>query len=452
MSDEINTQVLVVGAGPAGLATAITLGAYGIETLVVERRRSGSTLPRANTLSTGTMELLRRWGLEREVRERAPELEVRPLSVATLAGAGAGQPVDAGFPTRQQARLVSPTSPASLGQDELEPILEARARSLPSVRIARGVELLGLDQRDGLVATLGGHRRARARYVVGADGMHSRVREALGIDAEGPGQLEERLVIHFRAPLWELVGEHRYAIYFLTSEPEGRSVLPAGSPDRWVYAQTWDSAVADPVTEAQARALVRAAAGAPGLPVRDVTVGVTSYGVGLADRFREGDAFLIGDAAHRVTPRGATGLNTAIRDGFDLGWKLAWVLRGWSGAALLDSYERERRPIAEFNTGRSMRPDGSLLGTSTGLHADIGGRIPHVWVSGRTSTLDLLGPGLTLFAGPDWDGDAHHRESGPPIRVERLDELSARGLGLGPSGWLLARPDGHPVTLRNAAV
>jgi hypothetical protein len=73
-------------------------------------------------------------------------------------------------------------------------------------------------------------------------------------------------------------------------------------------------------------------------------------------------------------------------------------------------------------------------------------------VDGRTSTLDLLGPGLTLFAGPDWDGDAHHRESGPPVRVERLDELSARGLGLGPSGWLLARPDGHPVTLRNAAV
>ena len=211
-------------------------------------------------------------------------------------------------------------------------------------------------------------------------------------------------MIHFRAPLWELVGAHRYAIYFLTSEPEGRSVLPAGRPDRWVYARTWDSAVADAgaITTAQARDWIREAAGAPGLPVRDVTVGVTSYGVGLAERFREGDAFLIGDAAHRVTPRGATGLNTAIRDGFDLGWKLAWVLRGWAGASLLDSYERERRPIAEFNTGRSMRSDGSLLGAASGLNADIGGRIPHVWVARHRSTLDLLGPGLTLFAGPDW--------------------------------------------------
>ena len=68
------------------------------------------------------------------------------------------------------------------------------------------------------------------------------------------------------------------------------------------------------------------------------------------------------------------------------------------------------------------------------------------------STLDLLGPGLTLFAGPDWAGPADDRESSPPVRVERLDELSARALGLGPSGWLLARPDGHPVTLRNAGV
>src|SRR4051794_24727303 len=103
MSDE---TVLIVGAGPGGLATAITLGSYGIATLVAERRRSRSPLPRANTLSTGTMELLRRWGLEPQVRERAPDLEMQPLVVATLAAAGAGHAVEAGFPTREQASLV----------------------------------------------------------------------------------------------------------------------------------------------------------------------------------------------------------------------------------------------------------------------------------------------------------------------------------------------------------
>ena len=105
-----------------------------------------------------------------------------------------------------------------------------------------------------------------------------------------------------------------------------------------------------------------------------------AFGVGLAERFREGDVFLVGDAAHRVTPRGGTGLNTAIRDGFDIGWKLAWVLRGWAGERLLESYERERRPVAEFNTQRSARADGSILSTAVGLNADIGGRIAHVWV------------------------------------------------------------------------
>jgi hypothetical protein len=178
-----------------------------------------------------------------------------------------------------------------------------------------------------------------------------------------------------------------------------------------------------------------------------------SFGVGLAERFRAGSAFLIGDAAHRVTPRGGTGLNTALRDGFDIGWKLAWVLRGWADERLLESYERERRPVAEFNTERSTRADGSLLGTGFGLAADIGGRIPHVWVArdgGHVSTLDLLGDGLTLLAGPEWAGSEQRAGAwSPPVTVERLDAISARVLGLSAAGSLLTTPDGHPVALWN---
>jgi putative polyketide hydroxylase len=155
-----------------------------------------------------------------------------------------------------------------------------------------------------------------------------------------------------------------------------------------------------------------------------------------------------------VTPRGGTGLNTAIRDGFDIGWKLAWVLRGWARERLLESYERERRPVAKFNTERSSRADGSILGTALGLNADIGGRIAHVWVprnGGLVSTLDLLGEGLTLFVGPDWDDAIPSDQAGsPPITVERLDAIAARGLGLAATtGSLLARPDGFPVALWN---
>jgi putative polyketide hydroxylase len=279
------------------------------------------------------MELLRRWGLEQAAWERSTDVEWKAWACETLAAADQGEAVEVGLPTREQAALVSPTSPACLAQ------------------------VLGMP---------------------------------------------------------------------------------------------WDSS-AVPSSE-QLKRWIRAAAGAPDLPVEIERPMPVTFGVGLAERFRDGNAFLIGDAAHRVTPRGGTGLNTAIRDGFDVGWKLGWVLRGWADERLLESYEAERRPVAEYNTERSTRPNGSILGTGFGVDADIGGRIAHVWVphdSGPVSTLDLLGDGLTLFVGPTWDGDAVRiaDSASPPLTVERLDAISARGLGLMSADALLTQPDGHPIAL-----
>ena len=453
-------DVVVVGSGPGGLASAITLGSYGVETLIVDRRRSASTLPRATVASTATMELLRRWDLEETARERAIEVEWQAWACETLAAADLGEAIEVGLPTREQAALVSPSSPACLAQDELEPLLERHLGSLPTVRLERDTELTSLDQtRGGCLLTLGRpgepHRQVRTRYVIGADGLRSRVRKEVGISVNASEGLARRLAVIFRAPLWELLGDRRYGIYFITGASEDASLLPVGKPDRWMFAMSWDGTAADAeaVSPEQVTEWLRGAAGNPDLPVEIERTMPVGFGVGLADRFREGNTFLIGDAAHRVTPRGGTGLNTAIRDGFDLGWKLAWVLRGWAGDGLLDSYERERRPVAEFNADRSSRPDGSILGTSFGLNADIGGRIPHVWVArdaGLVSTLDLLGDGLTQFAWPDWSGAEPRDPAGsPPIAVERLDAIAARGLGLSPAGSLLARPDGQAVLYRN---
>ena len=418
-------DVAIIGAGPAGLAAAATLGSYGVSTLVVDRRSSASRLPKATVASTGTMELLRRLGLEDAAWERSIDVEWQAWECTTLAEAAAGSTVEVGLPTRAQAALLSPTRPALIPQDELEPLLEEHVRSLPSVRIERGVEIASLEQID-------------ARYVIGADGIRSVVRRELGIGIDDPGTLAERVAVLFRAPLWDLVGEHRYGIYFLDGE---RSLIPAGKPDRWIFAG------------GQTEGSIREAAGVPDLPVELERVMPVSFGVGLAERFREGNAFLIGDAAHRVTPRGGTGMNTAIRDGFDLGCKLAWVLRGWAGDDLLDSYERERRPVAEFNTERSSRPDGSLLGTAFGLAADIGGRTPHVWVprgDRLVSTLDLLCPGLTLFTGSSSTNNLPPADDfSAPLTIEVLDPISARAIGLAPGGSLLARPDGRPLMLDN---
>jgi putative polyketide hydroxylase len=282
--------------------------------------------------------------------------------------------------------------------------------------------------------------------VIAADGVRSTVRDALGIGTSGPGDLATSMAVRFRAPLWDVVGEHRHVIYFL---PGNRAALPVGHGDRWLYARPWDpqrERLGDLSRDDLTRE-VRLAAGVPDLKPRIEGASTADYGVALADRFRERSTFLVGDAAHRLTPRGATGMNTAIRDAHDLGWKLSWVLRGWAGDALLDTYETERRPVAEHNAARSADPNGSIRGTTDELRADLGGRIAHTWLpgeSGRTSTLDLLADGLTRFTGPDqtaW----RTRRAAPPVTTRRLDAMTARALGILGGASLLVRPDGVPA-------
>ena len=141
-------------------------------------------------------------------------------------------------------------------------------------------------------------------------------------------------------------------------------------------------------------------------------------------------------------------MNTAIQDSFDLGWKLAWVLRGWASPRLLATYERERRPVAAHNVQRSSEPAGARPETGQALAWDLGGRLPHHWLAGgeaRTSTIDLIGDGLTLLSGPSdprWGRFAESMLSTMPIDVHVVDAGTADALGLRAAGALLARPDG----------
>jgi len=287
--------------------------------------------------------------------------------------------------------------------------------------------------------------------VIAADGAYSTVRDLVGIRAHGSEQLRDAMMVQFRAPLWDVVGTHRYGIYSVENEPGG-TFLPAGDGDRWLYGIEWDAAhesVSDYPHERLTR-MIGAAAGRPDLDIRIERVATFSFAGELADRWRADRVFLVGDAAHRVTPRGGTGMNTAIAGAFDLAWKLAFVLNGWASESLLDTYETERRPLVEHNLARSVDPAGSRRPVLGELQVDLAGRMPHAWLpDGRTSTLDLVDAGLTLLtAGSEqWMQAAAAHDETVPLTVRVLDTVTARTIGLRHGGALLVRPDGAPVGL-----
>jgi 2-polyprenyl-6-methoxyphenol hydroxylase-like FAD-dependent oxidoreductase len=314
------------------------------------------------------------------------------------------------------------------------------------VDVAQDTETVGVTMRN---VTSGKRRVVRARFVIAADGARSTVRDLVGLHMRGFEQLHDSLMVQFRAPLWELVGPHRYGIYTTTAEPNG-TFLPAGEGDRWLYGIDWDPAthsLADYPHERLAP-LIAASAGQPDLDIRIERLSTFSFAGQLADRWRNDRVFLAGDAAHRVTPRGGTGMNTAIAGGFDLAWKLAWVLNEWASESLLDTYETERWPLVEHNFNRSIDPAGSRRPVLSELHVDLGGRLPHAWLPDRhTSTLDLVDTGLTLFtAGHDrWQRAVADQDLAVPLTVRGLDPVTARSIGILTAGALLVRPDGAPV-------
>jgi 2-polyprenyl-6-methoxyphenol hydroxylase-like FAD-dependent oxidoreductase len=316
------------------------------------------------------MEIFRSWGVADLVR--AGELRVRPLcSISPTLQTALPDGLPLGFPTDARAVLaMSPAMPACVPQDHIEPVLLEHLRLLGG-EVRFGVEFVhGTVLRD---RTTGARERVAARFVVGADGPRGGVRRALGVGLTHLGTLGEFVNVIFRADLDPVIGDRRYGLYIVEHPEAGGVLVPVGD-GRWCYGRQWfperGESAAD-LTPSRCVELIRAAVGVPDLDVQVMARLPFTMTAELADAFRAGDGFLVGDAAHRMTPVGGVGMNTAIAGGHNLGWKLAWVARGWAGPDLLESYEAERRPVGEYRARRSLQmggpPEPDPLGEDLGL-------------------------------------------------------------------------------------
>ena len=345
----------------------MALARLGVGVLLVERKSEVLALPRATVVSTRSLEVLRSWGLQAAVAAGAAEVEWKMRMSETLAQVAEGMSYDVGFPSSDQSALISPVAPACVPQDHLEQVLLAisgRCRqpgssSAPSWS-AWPTRPTACGQSYG---TSGGPQPGRYPRATSSRPTAPTAQSAreLGIAMTGEEGALQGALVQFRAPA---LGPRRQpSLRALRGDPTGRGGrLPAGRPGRPLALRPHDrpgeGGVPDPSPRDLAR-LIRVGAGIADLDVQVERIGRFSSAAQVAERWRAGKVFLVGDAAHRVTPRGGTGMNTALLGGYDLGWKLAWVLRGWATEALLDTYEEERRPAAEHNVARSADEAGS---------------------------------------------------------------------------------------------
>ncbi|MEU4657579.1 FAD-dependent monooxygenase [Streptomyces sp. NPDC023723] len=372
---ETEVPVLVVGGGGCGLAASVFLSEAGVRHLLVERRESTSVLPRAHYLNQRTMEIFRQYGIADDVyRAGCPPQHMSEVVWSTsLAGDG---PVDAQVLHRMESfgggRPIGPYAADSTGpstnlpQHRLEPMLREHAERRAPDSLLFHHELTSFTQdEDGVTAlvtdrTTGEARTVRARYLLGADGGRS-VGQALGIPMEGAGGGFTILSVHFSADLsrwWP--GDSVLMTHIIS--PEGEVSVVVATGPRWGLAsQEWalhfrmapgaEAALGTEAIAARVRQLLR-------LPDElDVQVHhVSEYRpeAVVARSLRSGRVFLAGDAAHRQPPAAGGGLNTAVQDAHNLAWKLGAVLGGRAGAALLDSYEAERLPVARRNVSWAM--------------------------------------------------------------------------------------------------
>ena len=494
------TSVIIAGAGPVGLGLACELGLRGVDCVVIEKRDGAITVPKQSMVSARNMEFCRRWGVAPAVRS-AVWPESHPRDFIYLASMRGRELLRVKVPAyvQRDPRDYTPEVACPCPQIYFDPVLAKRARSLPGVVMRYGTRLDSFRQdADGVTAELtdlasGKRQTLRARYLVGCDGPAGFVREALGIGLGGLGVVAHSLNIFFRSADLAATHDKGWARFYRVIDETGcwAELIPIDGKELWRLT-VFDSP---------------ASAEDPGVLLRKLAGGDFAYELlnvspwerrdFVAESYGRGRVFIAGDSAHECSPTGGIGMHTGLEEAVNLGWKLAAVLEGWGGPALLASYEAERRPIAARNVElatRSFRAIASIPGwhdadrapdwptnpprwLSVPEHLKLlygyehspvcipdgtpapdpeperfvastrpGTRAPHAWLADGRSTLDLFGDGFTLlrFGAPPADAGAlidAAKTRGVPLRDIAIAEPDIAALYQ--SKLVLVRPDGH---------
>jgi 2-polyprenyl-6-methoxyphenol hydroxylase-like FAD-dependent oxidoreductase len=378
MRNDLETPVLIVGAGPVGLALAGDLGWRGMACTVVEQSDGSIHQPRQDLVGIRTMEFCRRWDLVKDVVNSPYPRDLRQDNIYVAGDLTNGWEIGRYAVPAMGDDKPPPQSPQireRCPQNMFDPILRKFAQRYESVDLRYRHRVLGFSQdADKVVAEVekldsGEKITIAAKYMVACDGASSRLRSTLGIEMSGNAALTYTTNVIFRSK--ELPSLHKfglcYRFIFIGLEGTWATIVAIDGKDEWRFSIIRSGNGERQLTEDEIHAAIRKAVG------RDFNYEIVSIMPWtrrelVAERMREGRVFLAGDSAHAMSPTGGFGMNTGVGDAVDLCWKMTATLQGWGGAKLLDSYTSERRPVAERNVREAAGNLGRMLSPAPSEH------------------------------------------------------------------------------------
>lgn len=367
----IETDVLVVGSGPAGGTAALALAEYGVDHIVITQWGRLVRTPRAHITNQRAMEILRDFGIEDDAKRYATPQELMGNNVfcESLAGEELGRLYSWGNHPKRLAdyTLASPTMHCDLPQNFMEPILIGNATQRGSIIRYNTRYLSHVQDEDGVTATVidritNETYEIRAKYVIGADGGNSKVAEDAGLPFGGQMGVRGSMNIVFEADLSRYVAYRPSVLYWVMQPGSdvggiGMGLVRMVRPwNKWLLLWGYDIAEGEPeVTDEMAIDLVHKLVGDDTIEVKIDSTSVWTVNHCYAEDNMKGRVFIVGDAAHRHPPSNGLGSNTSMQDSYNLAWKLAYVLKGYADETLLETYRDERLPIAKQIVDRANK-------------------------------------------------------------------------------------------------